>query len=143
MPGCAICTFTLSTGRRCGVPALRGRAFCRHHYRSPRRIAEDNLKVKLTRYRRELEAMDLPRLLQALLEKLDLIHAIIPAYPEAQLILAVASYRLAELLSNYFEQAPHSSTDADPLAILSGEELERFADNQAQCAAWMQARGRA
>ena len=139
--GCAICTFTMPTGRRCGAVALRGRAFCHHHDRSRRRIAQDALDVKLARYRRELDAMDLPRLLNALLEKLDLIHAIIPAYPEAQLILGLASCRLAELMSRYFDDGPAPSADPDPSAIL--EELEKFADSQARSAAWMQARGRA
>ena len=103
MPGCAICTFTMPSGRRCGAVALRGRAFCYHHDRSPRRIAQDTLSVKLARYRRELDAMDLPRLLEALLEKLDLLRAAIASYPEAQLVVAVASHRLAIVLSNYFE----------------------------------------
>ena len=141
--GCAICTFTLPSGRRCGAIALRGRAFCHHHDRSPRRIAQDTLNVRLSRYRRELDTMDLPRLLNALLEKLDLIRAIIPAYPEAQLILAVASNRLAVVLSNYFEDDLADSADIDPLALLGQKELERFADSQAQKAAWVQARGRA
>jgi hypothetical protein len=141
--GCAICTFTLPSGRRCGAIALRGRAFCHHHDRSPRRIAQDTLNVKLSRYRRELDAMDLPRLLNALLEKLDLIRAIIPAYPEARLVLAVVSNRLAVVLSNYFENDPADSADADPLAALGLEELEKFADSQAQKEAWVQARGRA
>jgi hypothetical protein len=77
--GCAICTFTLPAGRRCGAVALRGRAFCYHHDRSPRRIAQDTLDIKLARYRRELESMDLPRLLEALLEKLDLSRPSFPA----------------------------------------------------------------
>jgi hypothetical protein len=125
------------------VPALRGRAFCRHHVASRARIIQDTLEVKLTRYRRELDSMDLPRLLNALLDKLDLLRAIIPAYPEAQLILAVASNRLAIVLSNYFQDDPADSPDADPLAILGREELERFADSQSQAATWMQVRGRA
>ena len=125
--GCAICTFTLPAGRRCGVPALRGRAFCRHHERSPRRIVQDNLEAKMARYRRELEAMDLPRLLDALLEKLDLIQAIIPAYAETRLVLGVASCRLAVLMSNYFEDAPAPSAEPDPTGIMSYEELEKFA----------------
>ena len=126
MPGCAICTFTLPSGRRCGVPALRGRAFCRHHDRSPRRIVQDNLAAKMARYRRELEAMDLPRLFDALLEKLDLIQAIIPAYPEAQLILLVAtsaspcSCRTTLRMSRPIARAPIRR-------ILSHEELEKFA----------------
>ncbi len=141
--GCAICTFTLPSGRRCNAVSLRGRSFCRHHERSPRRIAQDTLNVRLARYRRELDTMDLPRLLNALLEKLDLIRAIIPAYPEAQLILAVASNRLAVVLSNYFEDDLADSADIDPLTLLGQKELERFADSQAQKAAWVQARGRA
>jgi len=143
MPGCAICTFTMPSGRRCGAVALRGRAFCYHHDRSPRRIAQDTLSVKLARYRRELDAMDLPRLLEALLEKLDLLRAAIASYPEAQLIVAVASHRLAVLLSNYFEDPSAQSPDHDPVTMLTDTELERFADNQAQSAAWVQPRGRA
>jgi hypothetical protein len=112
--GCAICTFTLPSGRRCGAIALRGRAFCYHHDRSRRRIAQGALDVKLARYRRELDAMDLPRLLNALLEKLDRIHAIVPAYPEVQLILAVATSRLAILLSNYFDDAAAASPEGIP-----------------------------
>ncbi len=112
MPGCAICTFTMPSGRRCGAVALRGRAFCYHHDRSPRRIAQDTLSVKLARYRRELDAMDLPRLLEALLEKLDLLRAAIASYPEAQLVVAVASHRLAIVLSNYFEDEPLSAQSA-------------------------------
>jgi len=126
-PGCAICTFILPARRRCGVPALRGRAFCRHHERSPRRIVQDNLEAKMARYRRELESMDLPRLLDALLEKLDLLRAIIPGYPETRLVLGVASCRLAVLMSNYFEDAPAPSVEPDPTGILSYEELEKFA----------------
>ena len=141
--GCAICTFTLPSGRRCGAVALRGRAFCYHHDRSPRRIAQDTLEVKLARYRRELDAMDLPRLLNTLLEKLDLIRAIIPAFPEAQLILAVASHRLAVILSNYLEDDLANSPEFDPLAILGQDELVKFADSQARTAGWVQARGRA
>ena len=139
--GCAICTFTMPTGRRCGAVALRGRAFCHHHDRSRRRIAQDALDVKLARYRRELDAMDLPRLLNTLLQKLDLIHAIIPAYPEAQLILGLASCRLAEFLSGYIDDGSAVPADPDPADIL--EELEKFADRRAQSAAWIQARGRA
>jgi hypothetical protein len=127
--GCAICTFTLPTGRRCGAIALRGRAFCYHHDRSPRRIAQDTLDIKLARYRRELESMDLPRLLEALLEKLDLLQAILPGYPEARLILGVASCRLAVLLSNYFSDAPAPPPESDPYRILTQEELEAFADS--------------
>ena len=138
MPGCAICTFTLPNGSRCAAVALRGHSLCRHHF-NRRRPLQDQVEVKLARYRRELDAMDLPRLLNALLEKLDLIRAIIPAFPEAQLILGVASMRLADFLSNYFDGNPASSGDPDPSAIL--DELEKFADNQAQSAAWMQARG--
>ena len=82
---------TLPAGRRCGAVALCGRAFCYHHDRSPRRIAQDTLNVKLARYRRELESMDLPRLLEALLEKLDLISTIIPGYPEATLIMGLTA----------------------------------------------------
>ena len=141
MPGCAICTFTMPNGRRCGAVALRGRAFCHHHDRSPRRIAQDTLNVRLARYRRELDAMDLPRLLNALLEKLDLIHAIIPAYPEAQLILGLASCRLAELLSGYIDDGSAIPANPAPSDLL--EELEKFADSRAQSAAWIQARGRA
>jgi hypothetical protein len=141
--GCAICAFTLPSGHRCGAVALRGRAFCYHHDRSPRRIAQDTLDVKLARYRRELDTMDLPRLLNALLEKLDRIHAIVPAYPEVQLIVTVASSRLAALLSDHFEDAPAASPKADPPAILGHEELERFANSQARNAAWVQTRGRA
>ena len=141
MPGCAICTFTLPSGRRCNAIALRGRAFCYHHDRSPRRIAQDTANAKLARYRRELDAMDLPRLLNALLEKLDLIRAVIPTFPETQLILLVASSRLTDLLNRYFDGSPTPSADPDPSAIL--DELEKFADTQAQSAAWMQARGRA
>jgi hypothetical protein len=100
MPGCAICTFTLPSGRRCNAIALRGRAFCHHHDRSPRRIAQDALDAKLARYRRELDAMDLPRLLDTLLDKLDLISAILPAYPEARLLVGLASCRLATLRSS-------------------------------------------
>jgi len=129
MPGCAICTFTLPSGRRCGAVALRGRAFCYHHDRSPRRIAQDTLDVKLARYRRELEGMDLPRLLEALLEKLDLIQAILPGYPEARLILGVASCRLAVLMSNYFEGPQAPPAESDPYRILTQEELETFADS--------------
>jgi hypothetical protein len=143
MPGCAICTFTLPNERRCNAIALRGHSLCRHHINSRRRIRQDNLEVKLARYRRELDAMDLPRLLNALLEKLDLIRAVIPAYPEAQLILAVASLRLAVMLNNYFDDAAASSLNPDPSAILSPEELEKFADSQAQAAAWSQRTGRA
>ena len=87
--------------------------------------------------------MDLPRLLNALLEKLDLIRAVIPSYPEAQLVLAVASNRLAVLLNSYFEDVPVNSPSADPLALLGHEELEKFADSQAQAAAWVQRTGRA
>lgn len=137
--GCAICSFTLPAGRRCGAVALRGHALCRHHF-NRRRLLQDHLDVKLARYRRELDAMDLPRLLNALLDKLDLIRAVISSYPEAQLILALASNRLAVLLSNYFDDA---SPETDPFAMFSQEELEKFADGQAQSAAWMQARGRA
>ena len=143
MPGCAICTFTMPSGRRCGVPALRGHAFCYHHDRSRRRIAQDTLSVKLARYRRELDAMDLPRLLNTLLEKLDLLRAVIASYPEAQLIVAVASLRLSLLLSNYLDDAAAQSPSHDPVTILTDAELERFADNQAQAAAWVQPRGRA
>lgn len=139
--GCAICTFTFPTGRRCGAVALRGHGLCRHHF--SRRLLQDHMDVKLARYRRELDAMDMPRLLNALLEKLDLIRALIPAYPEAQLILAVTSNRLAVLVSNYFDDASANSPDADPLAMFSQDEIEKFADSQAQSAAWMQARGRA
>ena len=49
--------------------------------------------------------MDMPRLLEALLEKLDLLQSVITGYPEARLILGVASCRLAVLLSNYFADA--------------------------------------
>ena len=141
--GCAICTFTLSSGRRCGAVALRGRSFCYHHDRSRRRIAQDGLNVKLARYRRELDSMDLPRLLHALLEKLDLIRAVISSYPEAQLILAVASLRLALLLNNYSGNEAAHSPEADPYALLAPEELEKFANSPAQSAPRMQARGRA
>ncbi len=127
--GCAICTFTLTTGRRCAAIALRGHAFCYHHDRSPRRIAQDTLDVKLARYRRELQSTDLPRLLEALLEKLDLLPAVLPGYPEARLILGVASCRLAVLLSNYFAEAPAPSSESDPYRILTQEELEAFADS--------------
>ena len=143
MPGCALCTFTLPNGKRCKAIALRGRAYCYHHDRSPRRIAQDTLQVKLSRYRRELDAMDLPRLLMALLEKLELIHAIIPGYPEAQLILAVVSNRLAFLLTNYFDPPQEGPARSNPLAIIRPEELEKFADSQAQAAAWIQRSGRA
>src|SRR5271156_4192199 len=132
MPGCAICTFTLPTGRRCAAIALRGRAFCYHHDRSPRRIAQDTLNVKLARYRRELGGMDLPRLLEALLEKLDLLHAVIPGYPEARLILGVASCRPAVLMSNYFEGAQAPPAEPDPSRLLTYEELELFADTLIQ-----------
>ncbi|MBV8631709.1 MAG: hypothetical protein JOZ83_12335 [Silvibacterium sp.] len=138
MPGCAICTFTLPDGNRCNAIALRGHAFCRHHNRSPRRIAQDALDVRLARYRRELDAMDLPRFLNALIEKLDLISAVIPAYPEAQLILAMAAHRFALILSNYFDHASESGSEPDLLAILGHEELEKFADSQAQAASWIQ-----
>lgn len=140
MPGCAICTFTLPNGRRCNAIALRGHSLCRHHF-SRRRPLQDHIEAKLARYRRELDAMDLPRLVNALLDKLDLIRAIIPAYPEAQLILGVASMRLADFLSNYIGDGASPSADPDPSAIL--DELEKFADNQARSADWMQARGRA
>ena len=143
MPGCAICTFTMPSGRRCNGIALRGRNFCYHHDRSRRRIAQDTLSVKLARYRRELDAMDLPRLLNTLLEKLDLLRAVIASYPEAQLIVAVASLRLSLLLSNYLDDAAAQSPSHDPVTILTDAELERFADNQAQAAAWVQPRGRA
>jgi hypothetical protein len=142
MPGCAICTFTLPSGRRCNAIALRGRAFCHHHDRSKRRIAQDALDVRLARYRRELDVMDLPRLLNALLEKLDLIRAVIPSYPEVQLILNVASLRLAVILDNYFDNPAANSSDIDELALLGPEELERFADSQAQ-AGCIQRTGRA
>ena len=141
--GCAICTFTMPSGRRCAAVALRGRAFCHHHDRSPRRIAQDTLDAKLARYRHELDAMDLPRLLNALLDKLDLIRAVVPAYPEAQTILAVASNRLAGLMSNYFDGAPAGSPEPDPSGILTYEELEKFANAQARAAAWAHARQRA
>jgi len=140
--GCAICTFTFPAGRRCGAVALRGHALCRHHF-NRRRLLQDHLDVKLARYRRELDAMDLPRLLNALLDKLDLIRAVISSYPEAQLILALTSNRLAVLLDNYSDGASANSPEADPLAMFSQEEIEKFADSQAQFAAWMQARGRA
>ena len=132
--GCAICTFTMPSGRRCGSVALRGHALCRHHF-NRRRLLQDHVDVKLSRYRRELDAMDLPRLLNALLDKLDLIRAVIPSYPEAQLVLAVASNRLAVLLNSYFEDVPANSPSADPLALLGHEELEKFADSQAQAEA--------
>lgn len=128
MPGCAICTYTLPAGRRCGAVALRGRAFCYHHDRSPRRILQDTLDVKLTRYRRELDTMDLPRLLEALLEKLDLISTIIPGYPEARLILGLASCRLAGILSNYIEDTPAPSAEPDPRRIFTADELDLFAE---------------
>ena len=136
MPGCAIYTFTLPNGHRCNAIALRGHSLCRHHFN--RRPLQDHMEIKLARYRRELDAMDLPRLLNALLDKLDLIRAVIPAYPEAQLVLAVATNRLAIILSNYFDQPAEGSTDSDPLAVLGHEELEKFADAQAQAAAWLQ-----
>jgi len=141
--GCALCTFTLPLGRSCAAVALRGCAFCRHHVAGPRRILQDAVEAKLARYRRELDAMDLPRLLEALLEKLDLVRAAVASYPEAQLIVAVASHRLAVLLSNYFDDASAHSPDHDPVTILTDTELERFADNQAQPAAWVLPRGRA
>lgn len=128
--GCAICTFTLPTGRRCASIALRGRSFCRHHVASRPRIAQDSLEAKMARYRRELDSMDMPRLLEALLEKLDLLRAIVPGYAETRLILGVASCRLAALMSNYFESAPAASVESDPSAILTYEELERFTDNR-------------
>jgi hypothetical protein len=134
--GCAICNFTLPSGRRCASIALRGRAACRHHERSPRRIVQDSLEAKMARYRRELDSMDMPRLLEALLEKLDLICAIIPPYPEARLILGVASCRLAALMSNYFDNAPDAAHAAqfqsDPSAILTYDELEKFVSNRLQ-----------
>ena len=139
--GCAICTFTFATGRRCKAVALRGHSVCRHHFK--RRPLQDRIDTRLSRYRRELDSMDLPRLLNALLDKLDLIHAIIPAYPEAQLALAVASNRLAVVLSNYFDDPAGNSADADPLSMLDDDELEKFADSQAQLAARQQLAGRA
>lgn len=133
MPGCAICTYTLPTGHRCAAVALRGRAFCRHHVASRRRILQDTVEVKLARYRRELDAMDLPRLLEAVLEKLDLISTIIPGYPEATLIVGLATQRLATLLSNYFAEEPSPEAPGhDPAILLTDEELEKFADNRAQ-----------
>ena len=141
MPGCAICTFTLPNTRRCNAIALRGHSLCRHHFN--RRPQQDQLEVRLARYRREIDSMDLPRLLNALLDKLDLIRAVIPAYPEAQLILAVATNRLAVILSNYFDEPAEGSPDSDPLAVLGHEELEKFADAQARAAGWVQRTGRA
>ncbi|MBV8674128.1 MAG: hypothetical protein JOZ33_11885, partial [Acidobacteriaceae bacterium] len=127
--------------RRCNAIALRGHSLCRHHFN--RRPQQDQLEVRLARYRRELDAMDLPRLLNALLDKLDLIRAVIPAYPEAQLILAVAANRLGIIMNNHFDDAPETSCHPDPLSLLSPDELEKFADSQAQAAAWIQRTGRA
>jgi hypothetical protein len=136
MPGCAICTFTLPNGRLCNAVALRGHALCRHHSNArrprPRRLWEDQLQNRLSRYRCELDAMDLPRLLDALVDKLDLIRTAIPAYPEAQLILTVANNRLLALLDSCF--AEEAAGSPDPLSIFSREELERYADRQAASA---------
>jgi hypothetical protein len=131
--GCATCTFTLPSGRRCAAVALHGRAFCRHHVAGRRRILQDAVETRLARYRRELDAMDLPRLLEALLEKLGLISAIIPGYPEATLIVGHTAQRLATLLSNCFEEESSPvALERDLAAILNYEELEKFADNRAQ-----------
>ena len=130
--GCVICTFTLPSGRRCSGPALRGHSFCRHHVSCRRRILQDNIDVRLARYRRELDAMDLPRLFHALLEKLDRISAIIPAYPEAWLIVALASDRVGRMLSQVFDGSlsPHSATP--DLALLTEEEMDKYVSNRLQ-----------
>jgi|HubBroStandDraft_1064217.scaffolds.fasta_scaffold269105_1 hypothetical protein len=91
MPNLALCAYALSNGRTCRQPRLRNDSHCRFHIRN-NRVAEHDARIY--QLNDELEAMDMPQLLETLLQRLENIYCELRCYPEAKFTLIVAIDRL-------------------------------------------------
>lgn len=115
-----LCRRKLANGKPCRQPAIKGEQGCRHHTRPFRHAVHDiTHEESMAKLENSLNAMAMPELLLALQQKLNRIHAVIPAYPEAQLALEVALERLAEI-----RQVAPSPASPEPLPRLHSLGLE-------------------
>lgn len=93
-----LCTHLMPTGKLCRGIALRNQRYCRNHIRNYRLVElERQHDDAMFRLRAQLDAMDIPQLLQTLQLKLDRITSIVRAYPEARLTLTTVINRLQAL----------------------------------------------
>ncbi|MFZ0662827.1 MAG: hypothetical protein WAM66_09055 [Acidobacteriaceae bacterium] len=88
----------MPTGKLCRGVALRNERYCRNHIRNYR-LAERERQHDdaMSRLSAQLDAMDIPQLLQTLQLKLDRVTSIVRAYPEARLTLTIVINRLQAL----------------------------------------------
>jgi len=120
----SLCTRKLPTGRACTQPALRGERFCRFHNDArSRHLAEHD--ARMFDLGDDLDAMDLPQLLETLLDKLGNIRSVVCTYPEAKLALIVAVGRLAELTSEGFQITRVPSPKKSPIESMTQPQLQQ------------------
>lgn len=121
----ALCTQLLPSGKLCRGIALRGQHYCRSHIRNYRLLERERQhEGAMFRLSAQLEAMDIPQLLQTLQLKLDHITSIVRAYPEARLALNIAIARLNEV------NGPESNNDPQLTPDQIPEDLSHFSTNE-------------
>jgi hypothetical protein len=95
-----LCTLIMSSGNRCGSPALRDQRFCYHHSGSHRlRTREELLGQRLDRLREKLDAMDISELLHFVYHKLESLQKTFNRFPEVRYTLTYIHDRFDELKS--------------------------------------------
>lgn len=124
MPNLALCDYILPGHHRCGQPRLRGERHCRFHIRNH---AAAEFEERMYHLNNQLEALDLPQLLETLRRKLDGIHCALRVYPEAQLTLAVAIDRLNGLSPAVSMTGPQTQQNQSP--PLNANELMEMVEN--------------
>lgn len=131
-----LCTLILSTGKRCGSPALRGKRFCYHHSRNhldhtrDRRIAR-----RLERLSVRLDSMSTAELLQTLHRQLGTLPKTLSRYPEVSCTLNNALGRLKAIItleSILYEYKHHNQKFASYLTRVAPESTTSTQDRQNQ-----------
>lgn len=94
------CTLIMTSGKRCGGVAMRGKRFCYHHTGSHRqRSRERILGERLDRLGVKMDAMDTAELLCFLYQKLGTMTKTCLRFPEVGYTLTYALDRLGEVTS--------------------------------------------
>ena len=90
----------LSTGKRCGGVALRGKPFCYHHDGNHKEHTRERILCqRLDRLGDKLDAMDTAQLLNFLQQKLTALPKTLSRFPEVSYALVYTLDRIGEITS--------------------------------------------